>query len=215
MGGLRAFGSLCAGVAVLVVCWSAALATLAGMMMVQPGRGWWTFLGIPLVLVLLAVGFGLAMAHDEASGSGGTLNALIVFFLVACGALMVAGGVAYFSGAQVYQAHLGTRAEAVISSTIGFNGESGGVVRRWYYVDDAVTGESLGPLATPPENAEEGTRVTVLVDPHGWIRPVPADSAARTAAPTAIALGAAGVVLLGALAVLATGLWASATRRPR
>lgn len=215
MRGLRAFGSLCAGVVVLVVCWLVALATLVGMMLVQPDRGWWAFLGIPLVVFLFFVGFALAMAADEASGSAGTLNALVVFFLAACGALLVAGSVAYFSGAQIYQAHLGTRAEAVISSTIEFNGESGGVVRRWYYVDDAATGESLGPLATPPANAEEGTRTAVLVDPHGWIRPVPADSANRTAVPIAILLGAAGAVLLGALAVLATGAWVLATRRPR
>ncbi|PSL54894.1 hypothetical protein B0I31_106414 [Saccharothrix carnea] len=219
MGGLGRFGSLCAGVVVLAVCWLAALVTLAGWMLLDAGGALLAFLGIPVVLVLLVIGAVVGTASEEGlgrtSGEGPITKALMAFFFIGCGALVVASGVLNFSGANIYHAHFGERTEAVFSSVVEFNGESGGVVKRWYYVDDRATGDNLGPLASPPpDGTEKGDPITVLVDPAGWIRPVPADSAGWTTVPTVILLGCAGVVALGALGVLATGL-VVLTRRPR
>ncbi|MEV8442511.1 hypothetical protein AB0425_34475 [Actinosynnema sp. NPDC051121] len=219
MGGLRRFGSLCAAVVVLVACWLAACATLAGWMLLDSGGALLACLGIPVVVVLLSVGVLLGTAFEEDSGQaavdGPTTRALSVFFVLGFGALVVVGGVLAFSGAKIYHAHFGARTEAVFSSVVEFNGESGGVAKRWYYVDDRATGETLGPLAIPPpDGTEKGDPITVLADPAGWVRPVPADSAGWTTVPTMILLGCAGVVALGALGVLATGL-VTLTRRPR
>lgn len=211
MDGLSRIGSLCAGVVVLVVCWLVAFATVAGWMLLDAGGALLASLGVPVVVVLLVIGGLPAVASEE----GPITKAFMAFFFVGCGALVVASGVLNFSGAKIYHAHFGARTEAVFSSVMEFNGESGAVVKRWYYVDDRATGESLGPLAVPPpDGTEEGDPLTVLVDPAGWVRAVPADSAGWTTVPTVILLGCAGVVALGALGVLATGL-VTLTRRPR
>ncbi|MFJ6670942.1 hypothetical protein ACIQMJ_07515 [Actinosynnema sp. NPDC091369] len=220
MGGLRRFGTLCACVVVLVLCWSVAFATLAGWMLLDAGEALPASLGIPVVVVLLFIGVLLGMASEEdpgqTSGSGPIGKALVVLFVAGCGALVVASGVLNFSGAQIYHAHFGARTEAVLSSVVEFNGESGGVVKRWYYVADRATGDDLGPLAIPPpDGTEKGDPIAVLTDPAGRVRPVPADSAGWTTVPTTILLGCAGVVVLGALGVLGTGLGVAATRRPR
>jgi hypothetical protein len=219
VGGLRRFGLLSAGVVVLVGCWLVACATVAGWMLLDSGGALLATLGIPVVMVLLGIGglLGGVLEADprHTSGESPTTKALVVLFVVGCGALVVASGVLNFSGAQIYHAHFGARTEAVFSSVIEFNGESGGVVKRWYYVDDRATGENLGPLAIPPPSGtEKGDPIAVLVDPAGWVRPVPADSTGWTTVPTMILLGCAGVVALGALGVLATGL-VVLTRRPR
>lgn len=204
---------------VLVACWLAALATIAGWVLLDSGGALLASLGIPVVVVLLSIGLMLGTASEEEPGqtseSGPIATALMALFFVGIGALAVAGGVLAVSGAQIYHAHFGARTEAVLSSVVEFNGESGGVVKRWYYVDDRATGEDLGPMAiSPPAGTEKGDPITVLADPAGWVRPVPADSAGWTAVPTTILLGSAGVVVLGALGVLGTGL-VVLTRRPR
>ena len=221
MHALKLFGLLSAGVVVLVACWLAAFATLAAWMLLTPGGGLPALLGIPVVVVLLVVGFGLALAvadelEPDAESGGPTGRALVAFFLAACGALVVAGSVIHFSGAQIYHVRHGERTEAVVSFITEFTNDSGGVVNRWFHVEDSATGEDLGPLATYPlDEAREGDRITVFADPDGWVRPVPVDRTGWTAVPTAILLGAAGVVALGAVGVLATGLVVLITRRPR
>jgi hypothetical protein len=220
MRGLRLFGLLSAGVVTLVGCWLAAFATLAAWMLLDAGGALLGFLGIPIVVVLLAFGFGLVLAFEEelepVPANSPISRALMVFFIAACGALVVASGVLNFSGAQIYQAQHGERTEAVLSSIMEFNGESGAVVKRWYYVRDSAGRADLGPLAIPPpDGTAEGDPIVVLADPSGWIRPVPADSTGWTTVPTAILLGTAGVVALGALGVMATGLGVLITRRPR
>ncbi|MFE9744723.1 hypothetical protein ACFYOT_07455 [Saccharothrix saharensis] len=219
MGGPRRFGALCTGVLALVVCWLVAFATVAGWMLLDSGGALLASLGVPVVVVLLFIGVLLGTEFEEgpghASDENPTTKALMVFFFVGCGALAVASGVLNFSGAQIYHVHFGARTEAVLSSVVEFNGESGAVVKRWYYVDDRATGEDLGPLAVPPpDGTEEGDPIAVLADPAGWVRPVPADSAGWTTVPTVVLLGTAGVVALGALSVLGTGL-VVLTRRPR
>src|SRR5688500_4976608 len=113
---LKAFGLLCAGVVVLVVCWLVAIATLAGLIL-QPSGALWALLGIPLVAVLLLFGLGLAFEFEEElepPDGGPTGAVLVAFFIAAVAALFVAGSATYFSGAQIYHAHFGEPAEAVV-----------------------------------------------------------------------------------------------------
>ncbi|SDH48391.1 hypothetical protein SAMN05216553_12423 [Lentzea fradiae] len=205
---LKPFGLLCAGVVVLVVCWLVAFATLA-VLILQPSGALWALLGIPLVAALLLFGFVLAfefVEELEPSDGGMTANALIAFFFAALAALFVGGTTTYFSGAQIYHAHFGAPAEAVVTYIAPMNNESGGVTGWSYYVDDAATGQDLGRLAAyPATETAEGGRLTVSVDPSGWMRPVPADRLGWTTVPSAILLSCAGVVALGGLVSVATG----------
>jgi hypothetical protein len=218
MRGLRLFGLLCAGVVVLLVCWLAALATLAGFTL-QPSGALWALLGIPLVAVLLLSGFGLALPFVEElePGDGGlTGKALVGFFFVAFGALVVAGSVTSFSGAQIYHSHFGERTEAVVTRIAKINNETGGVTGWRYHVDDTASGQDLGELAVHPgAETVEGDRIAVSVDRSGWMRPVPVDRMGWTTVPSTVLICCAGVVAFAALGVVVTAFGVQVARRPR
>jgi hypothetical protein len=220
MRGLTRFLLLCGGLTLLLAFCLVAFVTAVGIGGIFiAGLGLWFLLGIPLAFALFVGGMGLCVViiDDVESNDDGPVNR--VFFgsvVIAFIAMLVAFIPGVFAGPQIYQKYYGEKTTAVVTSILTNNDENGGVIKYHYFVQDDTTGEDLGALArTPSDETVEGDRIEVVVDPRGWVPPVAAAQLGQTTVPAVILACCFAVILLAALAVLATALGALASARLR
>lgn len=203
---LGLFALLCVGVALLVTAWMVAFVALAGM--VVGAFGLWVLLGIPVVLVLVVVGMALLVGFVE---DGPVLGAFVVSIFVALVTMTVGVITADAAGPQIYHERFGEKATAVVTAIIEIRAD--GYASDQYYVR-SVTGESLGVLAQNPwDGTKRGDRIEVLVDPRGWMPPVPVSRMGPTTVPVVVLGCCFGAVALAGLAIIGAAVHVWVTRQ--
>jgi hypothetical protein len=187
-------------VVALLAFWLLAVVVIAGV--VELWDSWWVLPGIPVALVLLVAGFLLVMVHDQVNDR--LVGTWVVAAVVAGLAATITVGV---SGPRIYHERYGEPVDAVVTYISTTNAENGGTL-HWMYHVTSVAGDDLGYLADlPARETAEGDRLTVSVDPHGLVPPVPVDRLGGTTIPAVILLGCFGVLALGALVIIAAAAW--------
>ena len=200
---LGRFTLLCVGVASLVAAWVVTFVALAGVFM--GAFGLWVLLGIPVVLVLLIMGLLLMMGFveetEQASDGGPVLGAFVVSVFVALVTMTVGVITADSAAPHIYHGRFGEETTAVVTGIVEIRAD--GYAADQYYVRNSATGESLGTLAQNPwDGTKEGDRIEVLVDPNGWMPPVPVSRMGSTTVPVAILVCCFAAVALAGLAII-------------
>jgi hypothetical protein len=219
MRGLGRFLVLCLGMVLLLACCLVTFVmgvSLVGMYLL--GNGPWFLLGFPLAVALLVGGLRLCSTclPDVTSSDGPVEQMFLAFAGIAVLVMLVALLPGAMGGPQLYQTYYGEKTTAVVTSIITTNNESGGITKYHYSVRDDVTGEDLGTLAQAPwDDTKRGDRIEIVVDPHGWVPPVTADRVGHSTVAAITLTVCFAVIILQALAVLATALWRWVLARPR
>ena len=211
---LGLFTLLCVGVTLLVAAWVVTFVAIAGLAV--GAFGLWVLLGIPVVLILLAVGMLLVMGFmdlmEPPLEGGPVFGAVTGLFLVGLGTMTVGIITADLAGPQIYHERFGEETTAVVTTIVPIRTD--GYATDQYYVSDPDTGEALGVLAQNPwDETKRGDRIEVLVDPRGWVPPVPVSRMGSNTVPIVILVCCFAAVALAGLTIIGAAVHVWVTRQ--